>query len=77
MKILSLLTGISKSLPILGDMRDNLKSLTPKEGKLDLVRLIGLILGYGLQFFIVYMIAKGILEAEQLETLKEAFKIVK
>jgi hypothetical protein len=76
-KILSLFTGISKSLPILGDMKDNIKSLTPKEGKVDYVRLAGVIFGYSLQFFIVYMIAKGMLEAEQLEILKDAFKIVK
>jgi len=76
-KIISLLTGVSKSLPILGDLKDNLKSLQPREGKVDWVRLFGVILGYLTQLIIVYYVAKGIIEQEQLETLKEAFKIVK
>lgn len=74
MKILRILQGIVKALPVVGEFTNNINSNLPEKGKVDWYRLAGQILSYLVQIYVLYLIAKGLIEPED---LKEIFKSLK
>lgn len=65
--------GLLFSTPIISTILENLKSDHPIKGKFDLTKMMGSLLGYFIQFYILYLFAKGIISEE---FLKELFKIL-
>jgi hypothetical protein len=71
MKILRILKGLIKTLPVIGEFTNNIQSNLPEKGKVDWYRFAGQILSYLVQLYVIYLIAKGLINPED---LKQIFK---
>lgn len=73
MKVLRIFQGVLKALPVIGEFTNNIQSNLPEKGKVDWYRFAGQILSYLLQLYVLYLIAKGLIEPED---LKQIFKAI-
>lgn len=72
--ILRFVKGLAGSLPLVGDFITNVRSKHPATGDIDYIRLTGTILSYAGQFYALYLVAKGIIEVEDLKQIGKALK---
>jgi len=70
----SAVQGLQDALPVVGTIKQNIQDLSGGKGKVNYVRLVTNILSYAVQIYIIYLIAKGSLEAETGQELLDEVK---